>query len=256
MFYIGIDIGSTSTKTVVVDGNKKILYKNVCPSGWDSKNTANIIKENLFEKNIDVNKARVVATGYGRICVNYAYKTITEISCHANGAVNLFNLDDLFLIDIGGQDTKIIDIKKGKVQNFLMNDKCSAGTGRFLEVMANGLGLTTNEICELARTGNGVKISSMCTVFAESEIISLAGQGEKKENIAFAIIDSITDKVLSMISKFDISNKDIVLTGGLCKCEYLVEVLSRKINKNIITCDDAIYSGAIGAAIFATKIKD
>lgn len=202
----------------------------------------------------DVEVCHLVATGYGRVSVEYANKVITEISCHANGVVNLFNVDDAIVIDIGGQDTKIIYIKDGRVSDFLMNDKCSAGTGRFLEVMANSLGKSPEEVCELASNGGGTKISSMCTVFAESEIISLAGKGEDKCNIAFAIVDSITEKVVSQASKFKDCSDNVFLTGGLCKCDYLVDALSQKLGKKVITNNDAIYTGALGAAIYASEI--
>ena len=122
---------------------------------------------------------------------------MTEITCHAKGAVWLHGPDNMTVIDIGGQDTKLIAVEDGAVKDFVMNDKCSAGTGRFLEIMANTLGLRPGELCELARSGGGTRISSMCTVFAESEIISLVGRGEKKENLAFAVVDSIADKVVS-----------------------------------------------------------
>lgn len=255
MYYIGIDIGSTSSKTVVLNKQRSIVYKFIIPSGWNSIDTSNLIKEDLYRHGFVFEKSTIVATGYGRVCVNYADKTITEISCHANGAIELFDVENAFVIDIGGQDTKIIEICNKNVANFLMNDKCSAGTGRFLEVMANSLGMSPAEVCNIAKKGSNTKISSMCTVFAESEIISLSGKGEKKENIAFAIVNSIVDKVISMTSKFDLQEKNIILTGGLCFCPYLVECLENKLNKKIITNDNVIYSGAVGAAFFASNLK-
>ena len=133
--------------------------------------------------------------------VPYADKTVTEITCHGRGSAYLFGDDPCVVIDIGGQDTKIIAVDGGVVQDFLMNDKCSAGTGRFLEVMANTLAISPGQLCELARTGSGVTISSMCTVFAESEVISLIGNGTAKEDIAFGIVDSICTKVASQFSR-------------------------------------------------------
>ncbi len=133
----------------------------------------------LLEKGISPENGKVVATGYGRVSVPYADKTVTEITCHARGAVWLYEKKNMAVIDTGGQDTKIIILENGMVRDFAMNDKCSAGTGRFLEVMANTMALKPDALCELARKGKDVKISSMCTVFAESEVISLIGQGEK-----------------------------------------------------------------------------
>lgn len=131
---------------------------------------------------IRTENAKTVSTGYGRGAVPYADKQVTEITCHALGACRIFpELPDMTLIDIGGQDTKIIRIQDRMVNEFIMNDKCSAGTGRFLEIMANALGLKTEALFDLAAKGEGIQISSMCTVFAESEVISLIGKGEKKE---------------------------------------------------------------------------
>ena len=201
MKFIGIDIGSTCAKTVVMNENKEIVLEFVQPTGWSSVDTAEEIRKKLVENDADPAENVCVATGYGRVSVPYADKMITEITCHAMGAVWIFDNKDMTIIDIGGQDTKIICVEQGFVKDFMMNDKCSAGTGRFLEIMANTLSMRPNEMCELAREGSGVTISSMCTVFAESEVISLIGQGEKKENIAFAVVDSIVRKVAAQANR-------------------------------------------------------
>lgn len=190
-YSIGIDIGSTCAKAVVLNSKKQIIKKLLLKTGWSSIETADKLKEILSPWIFD---SVVIATGYGRTCVSYADQNITEITCHGKGATFLYGEPKLTVIDIGGQDTKIIQIENGLVIDFLMNDKCSAGTGRFLEVMANTLGLSSEKMCELASFGSGVSISSMCTVFAESEVISLIGRGEKRENIAFAVIDYIVKK--------------------------------------------------------------
>ena len=235
MNYIGIDIGSTCAKLVVMNKKKEPVYKSVQPTGWSSVDTAEAI--------------RCVATGYGRVSVPYADKTVTEITCHARGACWLYDRKDMTVIDIGGQDTKIILLEAGRVKDFAMNDKCSAGTGRFLEVMANTMALRPDELCELARRGRNVKISSMCTVFAESEVISLIGSGEKKENIAYAVVNSIADKVASQCGRLNVGGEEVFLTGGLCECGYLQEVLQEKLRGRIITVPDSRYAGAIGAAL-------
>ena len=147
--------------------------------------------------------AKVVATGYGRVSVPYADKTVTEITCHARGAVWLHKKKDMTVIDIGGQD---------------------------------------------------VKISSMCTVFAESEVISLIGQGEKKENIAFAVVNSIADKVVSQCSKMNVGAGEVFLTGGLCECGYLQEILEQKLGSPVLTGPECRYAGAIGAALCSRNI--
>ena len=161
----------------------------------------------------------------------------------------------MLLIDIGGQDTKIIRIENGMVTDFLMNDKCSAGTGRFLEVMANTLSLTPQDLCDLAAKGSGTSISSMCTVFAESEVISLIGRGESRENIAFAVIDSIVQKVVSQAARLTNGQEEcICLTGGLCDYSYLKKSLGESLKTDVLTDTDGRYAGAIGAALSATTI--
>ncbi len=190
-YYIGIDIGSTSAKTVVLDEDKNIIERILLPTGWSSKETSEIILRKLNDLNFNVGNSTIVATGYGRVSVSFANKAVTEITCHGKGADYLFggehcepavanSVSELLVIDIGGQDTKIIQIKDGNVVDFLMNDKCSAGTGRFLEVMSNALNLKMDELCDMASKGSDTHISSLCTVFAESEVISLIGRGEKR----------------------------------------------------------------------------
>ena len=253
-YNIGIDIGSTCAKTVVMDQDKNILHRLLQPTGWSSVETAEAIKEKLTELGVDWDSAAVVATGYGRISVPYADKCVTEITCHGRGACHVFGSDDITVIDIGGQDTKLICVEDGMVKDFIMNDKCSAGTGRFLEVMANTLGVRPEELCELASHGGGTSISSMCTVFAESEVISLIGRGESKENIAFAVVDSIVKKVGSQAGRMAVQG-EVCLTGGLCEFTYLKDSLSRHMGKNVHTDPDGRYAGAIGAALSATKIR-
>lgn len=169
------------------------------------------------------------------------------------GAVWIFDNKDMTIIDIGGQDTKIICVEQGFVKDFMMNDKCSAGTGRFLEIMANTLSMRPNEMCELAREGSGVTISSMCTVFAESEVISLIGQGEKKENIAFAVVDSIVRKVAAQANRMSEDRPMLCLTGGLCECSYISEALTKELGMEVKTDPQSRYAGAIGAALGAVK---
>ena len=254
-YNIGIDIGSTCAKTIVLDENKNILHRMLQPTGWSSVETAQMIREKLTELGIDWDQAAVVATGYGRISVPYADKCVTEITCHGRGACHIFSSDNLTVIDIGGQDTKLICVEDGMVKDFIMNDKCSAGTGRFLEIMANTLAVKPEELCRLASQGGGVTISSMCTVFAESEVISLIGRGEKKENIAFGVVDSIATKVSTQAGRLDLKNSKVCLTGGLCDFPYLKQCLEKKLCVTVAACPDARYAGAIGAALSAANVK-
>jgi predicted CoA-substrate-specific enzyme activase len=253
MFYTGIDIGSTASKVVVFNENE-LFVEFVLPTGWNSKNTADLIYNRLKEQGIDDANSKITATGYGRVSVPYAHKTVTEITCHGKGAYYLFQ-QDCTVIDIGGQDTKIITISKGNVTNFTMNDKCAAGTGRFLELMANTLGVDIMELCTLSEKGQDITISSMCTVFAESEVISLIGSGKRREDIASGVLDSITSKVKSLCQKHSSTN-NYFLTGGLCENKYVIQRLSQKLGKEVQSHPKARFAGAIGAAIVSHQIKD
>ncbi|MCI5997885.1 MAG: acyl-CoA dehydratase activase [Peptoniphilaceae bacterium] len=248
MNFVGIDIGSTASKIIVLNENKnKILHKKLMPSGWNSKETSEKIKEWLNSIGYTNENSKVVATGYGRISVPYANKVVTEITCHAKGVYFLMP-KDLTIIDIGGQDTKIIISQNGKVMDFIMNDKCSAGTGKFLEIMANRLGTSLKEIFDLAKVGNEVHISSTCTVFAESEIISLMGSGTKKEDIAKGVVTSIVRKVVSLADRKEKS--DIYfLSGGFSKSDYVLELLEKYLNAKVFTNEDGQFAGALGAAL-------
>ena len=250
MFYVGIDIGSTASK-VVVRGDKELHF--VLPTGWSSKETTNLIKEKLLEEGIDVaaGDTKVVATGYGRIAVDFADQVITEITCHARGGRE-FAGNDCAIIDVGGQDTKIILVENGMVTDFLMNDKCSAGTGKFLEIMANRLGVTIQELFDMAATGTAVPISSLCTVFAESEIISYIGEGRAREDIAAGVIDSVVAKVAQLAQRQKSAEK-IILTGGLSHSTYFAAKLSEKMGKEVEPTEIGRYAGALGAAYLAEE---
>ena len=250
--YVGIDIGSTCSKTVVMDETGQILHRLLRPTGWSSVDTADAIRGELDEMGISPESCRVVSTGYGRAAVPYAAKNVTEITCHAKGACHIYGTDNLTVIDIGGQDTKLIVVQDGQVTDFLMNDKCSAGTGRFLEVMANTLSVRLEELCDLAKSGGGVSISSMCTVFAESEVIGLIGKGEKRENIAYAVVHSIVQKVASQAGRLKL-DQTVCLTGGLCEFDYLRQQLGKALRCEVIAGPDGRYAGAAGAALSALK---
>lgn len=250
MIGIGIDIGSTAAKAAVVDGVDSVAWTCVQPTGFSSVDAAERLRGELAAAGYDVaaDDVRVVATGYGRVAVPYAHKVVTEITCHGTGAVRLFG-DHGTVIDVGGQDTKVITIKGGRVAKFAMNDKCAAGTGRFLEIMADRLGITQQQMADLARTGEPTKISSMCTVFAESEVISLIGRGEPRENIARGVIESVVSRVATMASQA--AGAPYYLTGGLCENAYVVERLGALVGSPVTTSTQARFAGAIGAAIRA-----
>lgn len=253
MNYVGIDIGSTASKVSII-GDKEINF--VTPTGWSSKEVANDIKKRLLDEGVDVENenTRVTATGYGRISVDFADFVITEITCHARGARALSGLDNLAVIDVGGQDTKAILIEDKLVSEFQMNDKCSAGTGKFIEVMANKLGLTIAELFELAQKGEAISISSMCTVFAETEITSYVGEGRSKEDIAAGIVNSVAQKVSQMYNKIGESDK-VILTGGLSQVPYFAKILSQTIGKEVINVKNGQFAGSIGGAYLSKEKK-
>ncbi len=252
MEYIGIDIGSTAAKVAVLGGDGAHHF--VLPTGWSSRETSRDIENRLARAGVNVRDksgVRIASTGYGRQAVEYADDVITEITCHGRGGVYLAG-GDCTVIDVGGQATKVICMKNGAVEDFLMNDKCAAGTGKFVEVMANRLNVDLDELFALAEQGTVLPISSLCTVFAESEVISFIGAGRKREDIAAGIVDSVAAKVAGMCAKRSISDR-VILTGGLSRNRFFVHTLGKKIHRDILMHPDGLYAGAVGAALIAKK---
>lgn len=249
---IGIDIGSSCAKVCVMDND--IIENNfMLPTGYNSRKTAEDIRQRLEKSGIDIENSNIMATGYGRVSVPYANEIMTEISCHGKGAYYLFG-ENATVIDIGGQDTKVISLKKGRVMKFLMNDKCSAGTGKFIEIMSDRLGLTFEELEEIAAKGKETTISSMCTVFAESEIISLIGEGTPREDIANGVINSVVEKVVQLAAQ--IPADKYILTGGFCENDYFINELSKALDAAVYSDSKARFAGAIGAAVYAGELED
>ena len=252
MYQVGIDIGSSAAKAAVIkDG--EIVKTLLLSTGFSSRKTADEIYEALEKDGITKENAKYVATGYGRISVPYADRSVTEITCHGKGGWALFEQNGT-IVDIGGQDTKVIHIRDGQVADFLMNDKCAAGTGKFIEVMANRLGTDLNDFYTMAEAGTPVSISAMCTVFAESEVIGHIGAGRPREDIAAGVIDSVAARVSNLVTRFGIQG-DLYLTGGLCDSPYFLTILSQKTGRAVTTHPMARYAGALGAALAAAKQK-
>ena len=252
-YFTGIDIGSTASKVVVLD-REKILETFVIPTGWNSRDTSREIARRLEQLGYPVNDdMKVIATGYGRIAVDYAHKVVTEITCHGRGGYSILGRN-CTVIDIGGQDTKVITVEQGTATDFLMNDKCAAGTGKFLEIMANRLNVDLQDLFRLASQGTPLAISAMCTVFAESEVISHIGAGERREDIAAGVVDSVVNRVAGLCSRHAVKG-DLLLTGGLCECEYLLRRLSEKLGSTILSDPMGRYAGALGAALIARDGK-
>jgi len=249
---IGIDVGSITTKAaVVVDGALKL--SKICPTGYDAQKAASTLFEQILESlKLDRDDIQgIVSTGYGRNSVSFADKAITEITCHAAGA---YFIDPTVrsVIDIGGQDSKVILLNdKGRVSDFAMNDKCAAGTGRFLEVMARALEIELDNFGEMSlEAQTPSQISSLCTVFAESEVISLIAKGEKRDNIVAGIHDAIGARVASMAKRVKIV-PPVMMTGGVAKNKGLVKALENRLNQEILIAESAQVVGAIGAALLA-----
>ena len=250
---IGIDIGSTCAKAAVADEQGGLLCTLALPTGWSSVDTAEVLRQKLLEAGYDPAVHPCVATGYGRVAVPYAGRTVTEITCHARGACSLFGLRDLTVIDIGGQDTKIIAVKDGMVQDFLMNDKCSAGTGRFLEVMANTLAVTPGDLCRLARQGGGVAISSMCTVFADSEVVSLVAQNKALPDIVHGLNRSVAARAAALFRRVK-GGPVCMMTGGVARNAGVVSALEEALGLPLFIHEDSQLCGALGAALFALEM--
>jgi len=251
--YLGVDIGSVSTDAVLLNDQKEIIAFSIVKSGFDHKSAIDEVINNIcIEAQIDRTKIKsIVSTGYGRRNVKEANKVITEITCHAMG-IYFLSPDIRTVIDIGGQDSKVIRISEsGYAETFYMNDKCAAGTGRFLEVMAHAMGIDINDLGSIALTAKKVEpISSICTVFAESEVISKIAEGKPKENIIAGIHKAIGERLMGMVASIGIK-KPVALTGGVAKNQCIVNVLSKSLGESVYCPEEPQIIGALGAAIFA-----
>ena len=254
-FFAGIDIGSRTCKGVIINDNREVVASDLRKTGLDSKNIAEISFKKMIESSaVKKDKVKyVVSTGYGRANADFAQKEITEISCHGYGAFNLFS-DIRGIIDIGGQDSKVIRLNDtGKVIDFSMNDKCAAGTGKFMETMAVTLNLTIDEISKIGLNAEkAVDISNVCTVFAESEVINYIHKGESKKSIIAGLYKSVADKVMKQVNKVNPSPQ-IVMSGGVAKNEGVVQMLEKQLESNLKIPESPQLVGAFGAALLAFK---
>ncbi|RKX38133.1 MAG: CoA activase [Thermotogae bacterium] len=252
-FCAGIDSGSTSTKLVVVDSEKRILFKKVVKTGAFPKKTALDLLSNAVSKiGCDKQEVYIIATGYGRGALNFADEAITEITCHAKGVSHLFP-NICTIIDIGGQDSKVIKLENGSVKDFIMNDKCAAGTGRFLEVMSQILEIPLSSMGDFSlRAQNSLSISSVCTVFAESEVISLRSQGHSREDIVAGLHTAISRRITSMYERVN-GKAPVAFTGGVALNKGLKVVLEKMLQTELLIPDDPEITGALGAALIGLE---
>jgi len=253
----GIDIGSITAKAAILrDG--VFLGTKVIFTGYNAEGAGRRVFEELLEELglAPAEVGRIVATGYGRKNLAIADKVVTEIMCHAAGA-RFLDPSVRSLIDIGGQDSKAVVMDgNGKVVNFTMNDKCAAGTGRFLEVMARALEADLDEFGELSlKAERPAKISSLCTVFAESEVISLISKGEPRENIIAGIHEAIASRVAAMANRIGLA-APIMITGGVARNIGVVRALEKAIGMSVVVSPHAQVAGAIGAASLAQELKN
>ena len=255
MYVLGIDSGSTSTNAVIMDRDKKIKAFSVMRTGAKSGESADRVLKDVLEKaclkreDID----RIVSTGYGRVSIPFADENVTEISCHGRGA-HYFNPNVRTILDIGGQDSKAISLnQEGEVQDFVMNDKCAAGTGRFLEMIARTLEVSLDNLGAIALTSTEkIEITSMCSVFAESEVISLIANNKEKADIADGVCHAIANKAYGLLNRVGLTPA-FMMTGGVAKNPGVVRAVEEKIGEKLYICPEPEIVGAVGAALYALE---
>lgn len=254
--YLGVDIGSSSSKALVLSKDGIVVGEAIFNIGTGSKGPTMAVEKALLQAGVGREEIiRCVVTGYGRMMYENADKQITEISCHAKGITSLFP-QVRTIIDIGGQDAKVICVNaKARVENFVMNEKCAAGTGRFLEVMARVLDCNIEELSDLAEKGKeGISISNTCTVFAESEVISQLASGKKLEDVALGAHASIAQRINGLCNRIGII-PFVAMTGGVALNKSVVKAIERETGQTIIIPEKPQIMGAYGAALFAMEIN-
>ena len=249
----GVDVGSTQTKAVIIDEDKVIVARALTETG------ANVIRaaETAFHEALQAGDLReeeveyVVGTGYGRYKVTFGNTQVTEISCHGRGAVHMFP-DTRTVVDMGGQDTKAIRVSPtGEIVDFCMNDKCAAGTGRFLGAASSALDIPLDDLGPTALRGErAVKISTTCTVFAESEVLSWLGKGKKIEDILLGVHQSIASRSAGLLRRVGVEQA-VTFTGGVAKNVAMIDTLNRSLGVQVHVNKESHYMGALGAALFA-----
>lgn len=252
VYTMGIDIGSTSSKCVILKNGKDIVAEGVVNLGAGTKGADKVIEKVMNDANLTLEDMdTIVSTGYGRNSYDGATKTMSELSCHAKGGSYIFG-DVRTIIDIGGQDIKVLKLNnKGQLMNFLMNDKCAAGTGRFLEVMSGVLDVKLEDLGDLDKQASEkTPISSTCTVFAESEVISCMAKKIPIPNIVRGIHFSVATRVAGLAKRGGLV-EPVAMTGGVTKNLGIVRALSEELNTEIKISKDSQMAGALGAALYA-----
>lgn len=258
IYTMGIDIGSTASKTVIMKDGNEIISSEVINVGAGTSGPKRSITGALEKSKLLIKDIRyIVSTGYGRNnMMDVANKQLSELSCHAKG-VYFDNKNARTVIDIGGQDIKALRLAPdGRLVNFIMNDKCAAGTGRFLDVMSKVLEIPVDKLGEIAvKSKNPSKISSTCTVFAESEVISQLATGVLQEDLVAGICKSVASRVASLAKRNGIEGL-IVMSGGVAKNIGVVTAMEKELDRNIYISKNSQLNGAIGAALYAYEFFD
>jgi predicted CoA-substrate-specific enzyme activase len=243
------------TKVVLTDKISNLLSFIKGPTGAEHRQLANeVMRQALEQASLKIDDiSYIVATGYGRLNVPFADRQITELSCHARGVSHLFP-NARTAIDIGGQDAKCMKIDNGRLVSFVMNDKCAAGTGRFLEVTATTLGIGLEDMGAISlKSTKKIQISTLCTIFAQQEVVALLSRGEKLENILAGLNDALASRVATLARRLGIES-DLVLTGGVAKNIGMVKAMKQNLGCQIIVPEEPLLTGALGAAILAKEM--
>ena len=255
-YYAGIDSGSTSTDVVILDKDRNITASVIMPTGAGAANGAErALEEALKQAGLEREDLdAVVTTGYGRTAISDGDKSITEITCHARGA-HFLDPSVRTVVDIGGQDSKVIRLNEdGTVKNFVMNDKCAAGTGRFLEMMAKTMEISLDELSKVGLSyQEDITISSMCTVFAESEVVSLIAQNKPTDDIVHGLNKAVASKTASLVKRVG-GEEAYMMTGGVAQNKGLVKTLEERLGTSLVISDKSQLCGALGAALFAADM--
>jgi len=255
MIVAGIDAGSRSVKVVVLEASaRRVLGTDICDQGVSQSALASDLYHALLARlGIAADEvARVVATGYGRHAIGFAHLAVTEITCHARGVRHLAP-DARTVVDIGGQDSKLIRLdRRGDVQDFAMNDRCAAGTGRFLELVATRLGVRIGELGALAaRAKTPAVISSMCAVFAETEIVGLLADGVAPQDIVAGVQNAIASRIAAMAGRR--LDEPVLFTGGVALVPGMSAALERALGRHLTPAPQPQITGALGAALVAAE---
>jgi predicted CoA-substrate-specific enzyme activase len=255
-YFAGIDVGSTMTKAVIL--NKGIIASIIGPTGPEQRRLANKVMEEALSRAALSFQAitYVVSTGYGRINVPFADKQFTEISCHAKGIVSLFP-NAKTIIDIGGQDIKAIKIDTtGKTTDFVMNDKCAAGSGRFIEVIADTLGVALDKVGDVSlQSKNPAKISNICTIWAQQEVAASLAQGLPISDLLAGVHHSLADRICRMVNRLMVEEA-VIVTGGGAKNKGLLKALSEQLGHEVLVPEEPLITGALGAALLGKEIVE